>query len=63
MRFNEFAVQPKTPDQLRIDSLKAAKERAADALAKERQNQQVIKAQKKLSALQTPKTIAPKAAS
>lgn len=43
-------IKPKTPDQQRLDSLKANKDRAADALAAERQRQQVAKAQKTLSA-------------
>jgi hypothetical protein len=43
-------VKPKTPEQLRIDSLKATKDRAADALSAERQRQQVAKAQKSLAA-------------
>jgi hypothetical protein len=38
-------IKPKTPEQLRIDSLKATKDRAADALSAERQRQQVAKAQ------------------
>jgi hypothetical protein len=41
-------IKPKTPEQLRIDSLKATKDRAADALSAERQRQQVAKAQKSL---------------
>ena len=41
---------PKTPEQLRIHSLKAIKKRAADALAAERQRQQIAKAQKSLAA-------------
>ena len=41
---------PKTPDQLRLDSLKANKDRAADALATERQRQKVAKAQQSLNA-------------
>lgn len=44
-------IAPKTPEQLRIDSLKAIKKRAADALAAERQRQQIAKAQKTLSAV------------
>jgi predicted GIY-YIG superfamily endonuclease len=48
MRFTEFATQTKTPDQLRIDSLKATKDKAAEAIAAERQRQQVAKAQKAL---------------
>jgi hypothetical protein len=43
-------IKPKTPEQLRIDSLKATKDRAADALSAERQRQQVAKAQKSLTA-------------
>ena len=43
-------IKPKTPEQLRIDSLKASKDRAADALSAERQRQQVAKAQKTLVA-------------
>jgi hypothetical protein len=49
MRFNEFATQTKTPEQLRIDSLKATKDKAAKSLAAERQRQQVAKAQKQLN--------------
>jgi len=48
MRLKEFATQTKTPDQLRIDSLKATKNQAAQAVAAERQRQQVTKAQKAL---------------
>ena len=40
--------QIKTPEQLRIDNLKANKQRAADALAAERQRQKIIKAQQSL---------------
>jgi len=43
-------LKPKTPEQLRIDSLKANKDRAADALAAERQRQKIAKAQRALSA-------------
>ena len=50
MKFNEFATQTKTPEQLRIDSLKATKDRATQTLAAERQRQQVAKAQKTLTA-------------
>jgi hypothetical protein len=52
-------MQPKTPEQLRIDSLKAAKNRAADALSAERQRQQISKAQKSLAAARQPKPIKP----
>ena len=41
---------PKSPEQLRIDNLKATKDRAAAALSAERQRQQVAKAQKTLTA-------------
>lgn len=51
--------QPKTPEQLRIDALKATKDRAVDALTAERQRQQVAKAQRSLSAARLPKTIKP----
>ena len=43
-------LQPKTPEQLRIDSLKANKDRAAEALAAERQRQKIAKAQRTLTA-------------
>ena len=42
-------VQPKTPEQARIEGLKAAKERAAIALQAERQRQKMAKAQKALA--------------
>jgi hypothetical protein len=54
MRIEEIATQTKTPDQLRIDSLKVAKDRAAQAIAAERQRQQVAKAQKALTAAKQP---------
>jgi hypothetical protein len=54
MRLQEFATQTKTPDQLRIDSLKAAKDRASQAVAVERQRQKVAKAQKTLTAAKLP---------
>ena len=43
-------IKPKTPEQLRLDSLKANKDRAADALTAERQHQKIAKAQQALSA-------------
>ena len=43
-------LKPKTPEQLRIDSLKANKDRAVDALTAERQRQKIAKAQRALSA-------------
>lgn len=52
MRIHEITqakpVQPKTPEQARIEGLKAAKERAAFALQAERQRQKIAKAQKAL---------------
>ena len=42
-------VQPKTPEQARIEGLKAAKERAAIALQAERQRQKIAKAQKAIN--------------
>lgn len=52
MRIHEITqakpVQPKTPEQARIEGLKAAKERAAVALQAERQRQKMAKAQKAL---------------
>ncbi len=59
MRFDEFATQTKKPDQLRLDSLKATKDRAAQAIATERQRQQVAKASKKLAAVKRIKPISP----
>ena len=53
------ATQSKTPEQLRIDALKANKDRAADALSAERQRQQVAKAQKALVAARQIKPNAP----
>ena len=50
MKIQEINTQPKTPEQLRLDSLKANKDRAADALTAERQRQKVAKAQQALSA-------------
>lgn len=41
--------EPKTPEQLRLDSLKANKDRAAAALASERQRQKVAKVQNALT--------------
>lgn len=48
MKIAEIASKPPTPEQQRIKSLVATKDRAADALAAERQRQQVAKAQKQL---------------
>lgn len=53
MRIHEITqakpVQPKTPEQARIEGLKAAKERAAVALQTERQRQKMAKALQGLS--------------
>lgn len=46
----ENAQAPKTPEQMRLDILKANKERAGDALAAERQRQKIAKAQRALVA-------------
>ena len=51
MKIQEFNTQPKTPEQLRLDSLKANKDRAVDALTAERQRQKLAKAQKALAAV------------
>ena len=57
MKIAEVTNKPFTPEQLRIKNLTATKDRAADALAAERQRQQIAKAQKTLSAVNriTPK--------
>ncbi|TXH88227.1 MAG: hypothetical protein E6Q78_11525 [Rhodoferax sp.] len=55
MRFFEFAPKtptlpkPKTPDQQRVAVLQGNKDRAAEALKKERQRQQVSNAQKTIA--------------
>jgi hypothetical protein len=55
MKIAEVTNKPSTPEQLRIKSLLATKDRAADALAAERQRQQVAKAQKELVQMRQPK--------
>lgn len=55
MKIAEIANKPTTPEQQRIKSLVATKDRAADALAAERQRQQVAKAQKQLAQIRQPK--------
>jgi hypothetical protein len=51
-------MKPKTPEQQRIDSLAANKDRATDALAAERQRQKLSKAQRSLAqARQTIKAV------
>jgi uncharacterized protein with GYD domain len=54
MRLKEFTTQPKTPEQLRLVSLKNTKDQAAKNLAAERKRQQVVKAQAKLNDLRKP---------
>ena len=50
MKIAEVTNKPPTPEQLRLDSLKATKQKAADALTAERKRQQVARAQKSLAA-------------
>ena len=45
----ETGAQPKTPEQQRVATLKATKDRAADALKAERARQSADKAQKTLA--------------
>jgi hypothetical protein len=59
MKIAEVTNMPSTPEQLRIKNLAATKDRAADALAAERQRQQVSMAQKTLAAARQPKPIKP----
>lgn len=54
MRFIEFVNSVKTPEQLRVDALKGAKNKAVKALADERQRQKVAKAQKNLVVARAP---------
>ena len=63
MRISEIEA-PKTPEQQRLAQLKAASDRARDAVKQERQRQKIQKAQKALQALRAPssatiKTIKP----
>jgi hypothetical protein len=58
MRISELE-QPRTPDQMRIDSLTASSERAKNAVKQERQRQKIQKAQKTLQTLQSPPAIKP----
>lgn len=59
MKIAEISTLPKTPEQQRINTLKTAKDRAADALTAERVRQQVSRAQKTLAAAKQPKPIKP----
>ena len=60
MRFFEFAPKalklpkPKTPDQQRVAALQGNKDRAADALKKERDRQKVSNAQKTIASVNAP---------
>lgn len=46
--------KPLTPDQARVENLKQQKERASDALKKERDRQKVAKARQQISSVVTP---------
>ena len=53
MRIHEIkAIQPMTPEKAKINSLKKAKDRAADALATEKNRQKQARAQDKLAQAQ-----------
>jgi hypothetical protein len=54
MRLNELIPKTKTPDRLRLDALKSNKDKAALAMAAERQRQQLAKAQKALTTAKKP---------
>ena len=54
MQIHEVVTKLKTPEQLRMDSLKANKDRAADTLAAERQRQKLSKAQRTLAQARQP---------
>ena len=54
MQIHEVVTKPKTPEQQRIASLTATKDRAADALAAERQRQKLSKAQRSLAQARHP---------
>jgi len=53
MRIFEL-VKPKTPEQLRLDQLRATSQRASAAVKKERLRQQTQQAQKTLQKLRMP---------
>jgi len=55
MRIFELA-KPKSPEQLRLDQLKASSNRASDALKIERERQKAQRAQKALQQLRKPKS-------
>jgi len=53
MRIYEIeAIKPKTPEQLRVDSLKKTKDKAADALKAEKKRQHQQRARKQISIAQ-----------
>ena len=53
MRIHEIkAIQPMTPEKAKINSLKKAKDRAADALATEKNRQKQARAQDKFAQAQ-----------
>jgi multidrug resistance efflux pump len=54
MRINEL-VKPKTPEQLKLDQLRATRERATTAVQQERERQKTQRAQKALQLLAKPK--------
>jgi hypothetical protein len=54
MRINEL-VKPKTPEQLKLDLLRATRERATTAVQQERERQKTQRAQKALQLLTKPK--------
>jgi hypothetical protein len=54
MRIREV-VQPKTPEQQRLDALRAASKRASDAVKQERDRQKLQRAQKAIQAVRFPK--------
>ena len=53
MRITEIE-SPKTPEQQRLDQLKATSDRATNAVKQERQRQKIQKAQKTLQTLRQP---------
>ena len=55
MRISELA-KPKSPEQLRLDQLKASSKRATDALKVERERQKAQRAQKALQQLRKTKS-------
>ena len=59
MKFYEFSTSAKSPDQLRMDGLKAAKDKAGKALQAEKQRQKVAKALKALNAAKLVKPTLP----